>query len=337
MKNPLISIVMPAYDVENFIAEAIESVLAQTYSHWELIVVDDGSKDRSADIAKSYMAHDLRIKVVSKPNGGLSDARNFGLKYASGQYVHFFDSDDCIDAHYYSDILESLDDGEHDIVISGFTTEHRNKENTIISQTFLEAQPIGASTAAELLKFIDFAWNKLFRRSFIEENDLKYEKGLYLIEDCEFMSRALSFSPRIIVSQCVGYHYIDRPRTTLSKMFDENTLQFMNRRVMCTQSILQLCGYEEASINLTLAMEKFSNMKFLFNLLFSSSEENKTTKIRKILSLPNMQKIDLKMSGLSIKDKMILFAIRHNMILFIKSLYSVKRIQYVSVQAQTEG
>lgn len=89
MKNPLISIVMPAYGVEKFIGEAIESVLSQDYGNWELIVVDDGTKDNSAEIAKFYAVKDSRVRVVSKSNGGLSDARNYGLNFVSGDYVHF--------------------------------------------------------------------------------------------------------------------------------------------------------------------------------------------------------------------------------------------------------
>lgn len=86
---PELSVVMPVYGVELYIAKAIESVMKQTFSSWELIVVNDGTKDRSREIAKQYEAGDSRIKVYDKENGGLSDARNFGLKLATGKYIHF--------------------------------------------------------------------------------------------------------------------------------------------------------------------------------------------------------------------------------------------------------
>ena len=93
-KAPVVSIVMPTYNVEEYIASAIESVLVQSFSDWELLIVDDGSTDNSNAVAQKYSMQDKRIKVLRKENGGLSDARNFGLERACGKYVHFFDSDD---------------------------------------------------------------------------------------------------------------------------------------------------------------------------------------------------------------------------------------------------
>lgn len=88
-KKPGISIIMPVYGVEKYLADAIESVLAQSYQDWELLIVNDGSTDNSYTIAKEYELKDVRITVFNKENGGLSDARNYGLQYAKGEYIHF--------------------------------------------------------------------------------------------------------------------------------------------------------------------------------------------------------------------------------------------------------
>lgn len=101
MKNPVVSIVMPTYNVEKYISAAIVSVINQTYSDWELLVIDDGSTDNSNSVAQVYANKDLRIKVIKKENGGLSDARNYGIDLAKGKYIHFFDSDDAVEPDFY--------------------------------------------------------------------------------------------------------------------------------------------------------------------------------------------------------------------------------------------
>ena len=334
MKNPLISIVMPAYGVEKFIGEAIESVLSQDYGNWELIVVDDGTKDNSAEIAKFYAVKDSRVRVVSKSNGGLSDARNYGLNFVSGDYVHFFDSDDYIEQSYYSDLVSCLATDSPDVLISGFTTEHRDCNNSKIAQSVFKPQSSKDIPAKSLLKFVDFAWNKLFRRQFIIEKGLKYERGLYLIEDCEFMSRVLRLSPIIKVSDSAGYHYVNRPRITLSKAFDINTLSLVNRRIDYTRSILSHWGYDDETIKDVIELVKFSNIKFLFNLLFTSSETHKYNKIKEILNLSNLQNVDLSHTKLSLKDKLIYYSIRFRMTLLLQYVYSVKKYRITAPQDQ---
>ena len=102
MKNEkiLVSIIVPIYGVEKYIASCIDSILNQTYENFELILVDDGSPDKSGVICEKYAISDKRIKVFHKENGGLSDARNYGLSYANGEYVTFIDSDDLVEKNF---------------------------------------------------------------------------------------------------------------------------------------------------------------------------------------------------------------------------------------------
>lgn len=105
MKQLLISVIIPVYGVEKYIAQCLESVINQTYKNLEIIVVNDGTKDRSAEIAKEYAAKDSRIKVYDFENGGVSIARNRGLEIATGDYISYIDSDDWIDSDYYETLL----------------------------------------------------------------------------------------------------------------------------------------------------------------------------------------------------------------------------------------
>ena len=93
--SALVSVIVPAYNVERFLPRCIESLLKQSYSNLEIIIVDDGSTDKTGDIAEGYAEKYDHIRCIHKENGGLSDARNMGLKYSKGEYVVFFDSDDC--------------------------------------------------------------------------------------------------------------------------------------------------------------------------------------------------------------------------------------------------
>ena len=95
--EPLLSIIVPIYNVEQYVDKCIQSILNQTYQNLEIILVDDGATDRSGSIADSYAAKDKRIKVLHKENGGISDARNYGLDHVTGDYILFVDSDDFIE------------------------------------------------------------------------------------------------------------------------------------------------------------------------------------------------------------------------------------------------
>ncbi|MEG2489458.1 glycosyltransferase family 2 protein, partial [Anaerorhabdus sp.] len=94
---PKLSVVMPIYNVEEYLPKCIESCLSQTYKDFELFLVNDGSKDNSLDICRTYEQKDTRIHVIDKPNGGLSDARNAGMRVATGEYIYFVDSDDFLE------------------------------------------------------------------------------------------------------------------------------------------------------------------------------------------------------------------------------------------------
>ena len=119
MKQPLISVIIPVYGVEKYISQCLESVINQTYKNLEIIVVNDGTKDRSADIAKEYAAKDSRIKVYDFKNGGLSVARNRGLEIATGEYISYLDSDDWLDTKMYETLLETAMKNEADMVKCG--------------------------------------------------------------------------------------------------------------------------------------------------------------------------------------------------------------------------
>lgn len=106
--NPLISVIVPIYNVEKYLARCVDSIVNQTYKDFELILVDDGSPDNSGKICDEYAKKDSRIKVVHKKNGGLSDARNAGMAVATGEYISFIDSDDYVSDDFFECLLDVM-------------------------------------------------------------------------------------------------------------------------------------------------------------------------------------------------------------------------------------
>ena len=134
--QPLLSVIIPVYGVEQYIAECLDSVIAQTYKNLEIIVINDGTKDKSAEIAKEYAQKDSRIKVYDFENGGLSVARNRGVSLAKGDYIAFLDSDDWIAHNMYEVLLEQILSNNVDMVKCGFC-ETDGKKSDAVSYTHL--------------------------------------------------------------------------------------------------------------------------------------------------------------------------------------------------------
>ena len=135
MENQLISIVVPVYNVEEYLKQCLDSILEQTYSNWELILVNDGSTDSSGLVCQEYAEKDARIRYFEKENGGLSDARNYGIEQAQGEYLTFVDSDDFLDASHLSVLYNALVNNDADISIANYAN-YQTSTATFYLHTF---------------------------------------------------------------------------------------------------------------------------------------------------------------------------------------------------------
>lgn len=171
----LISVIVPVYNVEPYIAECIESIQNQSYQHLEIILVNDGSTDDSGDICDQYAAYDNRIKVIHQENAGLSAARNAGIEVSTGDYIAFVDSDDYIGITVYEDMLKLMKD--HNLDIIEFTA-FRDKGGTIIEGcNDGQLEIFDKDDALQLAMHDCFvaAWSKLYKRSAI--GDVRFPIG----------------------------------------------------------------------------------------------------------------------------------------------------------------
>lgn len=178
---------MPVYNASQYIRDTVHSVLCQTYHNFELIMVDDGSKDYSGTICDELAGKDCRVKVIHKSNGGISDARNHGLDVAQGEFITFCDDDDYVFPNWLEILLDNI--GERDLLISGFRSESREKIKDISNRfpKIVDEETIVIDKLPEMrVKFPQLdannkgsVWRHLFRRSIIEKYHLRFEKIQY--------------------------------------------------------------------------------------------------------------------------------------------------------------
>ena len=190
MKQPLISVSIPVYGVEKYIAQCLDSIINQTYKNLEVIVVNDGTKDRSAEIAKEYATKDSRIKVYDFQNGGLSVARNRGLEIATGDYISYIDSDDWLDTKMYETLLKAAMKNDADMVKSGIIETNGVTEDKI---TFSDIKIINNEQNKAFENYFNgmlwtLAWNGLYKNELAKKvkfpdnvvHEDNYSSGMFL-------------------------------------------------------------------------------------------------------------------------------------------------------------
>lgn len=236
---PIFSVILPCYNVERFLPRAIESVLSQTYTDFELLVVIDGSPDNSCQIVESYAQKDRRIKVFEKENGGLSDARNYGLERATGQFIYFMDSDDWIEPDLLAENLKIIETENIDLVIFGYIQDDEDEQGNVLQSTSVAPQISRLTKGNENivldehhLGLMGYAWNKIYRKSFIDQYHLRFEKGISLVEDILFNSQLYIDADIIRFNPKTYYHYINRPVVTLMKTFHYNSFELQKKNLL---------------------------------------------------------------------------------------------------------
>lgn len=214
-RKPLISIIVPIYKVEEYIRECVESLLAQTYTNLDIILVNDGTPDGSIDAVKD-LAMDDRITIVNQHNQGLSAARNTGLRHAKGQYVAFVDSDDKVKPDFIKDLYHEAQITGADIVRGSFRDFDGN-----IPEGWVCDFNIKPSVGVEALdKFLEqdvtfVVWPSLYKTSFLKENDLEFMNGI-LLEDGDFTVRAYLAAEIVSTISKTNYMYRIRPGSILT-------------------------------------------------------------------------------------------------------------------------
>ncbi len=227
MKKPIISVIVPVYNVEKYLPQCLDSILCQTFSNIEIICVNDGSTDKSRKILEEYKNKDSRIKIVDKKNGGLSSARNAGMAVAQGEFYSYIDSDDWVTPDMLEKLYENITTFNSDIAICAVHQFDETKQKIDDSNPYYTLGYFDKSFDNTTFSYKDvkpfimdvcvMAWNKLYRRSLIEECNAKYPDG-FIFEDGPFFFSIFFKTNRVsIVREFLYYYRINRKNSIIQK------------------------------------------------------------------------------------------------------------------------
>lgn len=255
----MISIIVPVYNVKEYLQKCIESILAQTYKNYEVILVDDGSTDGSGRICDDYAIRHNNITVIHQDNKGLSEARNVGIRRASGEVLSFVDSDDWLESCMLEFMITAMQEYNSDIVICrGRFVNSQNQIEKIIGIDDTRIMS-GIEATKEILKDIDipsFAWNKIYKRTLFD--GIEYPIGR-LFEDTATTYKLFYKSQKVVAIPMVGYNYRANPfsitrqlRTDVQKFIKrelDNALAFYERYIFAkthdeVSELTSLCAFK---------------------------------------------------------------------------------------------
>ena len=243
---PQISVIVPVYNVEKQIRRCIDSILAQTFTDYEVILVDDGSPDNCGNICDEYALKDNRISVIHKKNGGLSDARNAGLRIASGEYILFLDSDD----HITEDCLEELSGHDADLIVGTIMWAYQN--GNIIYQDERKDELILMSQYSEKLpdllgeRRLNYVHAKLYKHQIIIDNNLLFEDDMLTsAEDTVFNFSFLKYCNSLFVSGKPVHYYMQYSGGLASKFYPDRYQRFCRLNDYLVRTCKELSIYNQ--------------------------------------------------------------------------------------------
>lgn len=325
MKNPLVSIIIPIYNTEKYIYECLNSLINQSYSHIEIIVVDDGSTDNSLCLLKELSAKDSRLKVFSQPNQGVSAARNLALSKATGTYVMFVDADDWIDPHTIEKCLQAI--GDADVCFFAYVREFSNRSlpKLLFPQTRhftgeackqLQRRMIGPIDQElanpGMLDSLGTIWGKLYRRDILDGTSFIDLKIIGTAEDSLYNCNAFRKVQKAVYINKAFYHYRKFNSGAETKRYKPQLPQQWNKlfeymKATVTDEISQKALYNRIA---------FSIIGLGLNECLSpNTMKAKIAKIAEIINQPHYRAAykELDLANFPIHWKVFFFAAKHNM------------------------
>lgn len=210
-----VSVIVPFYNVENYIEKCLQTLVGQTLDDIEIILVNDGSKDRSMVVVEKFLEqYPEKIVYLEKENGGLSDARNYAIPYAKGEYIAFLDSDDYVEKTMYKDMYELAKKEDSDMVECNFYWEYPGKKKEDVGIVYN-----GKKEMLEKVRVV--AWNKLIKKEVLEKSKVTFPKG-YRYEDVEFTYKLIPYLDKVSFLKKPCIHYIQREGSISNNQNERN-------------------------------------------------------------------------------------------------------------------
>lgn len=241
MKQPIISVIIPAYNVAPYLERCLASVCGQTFTDMEIIVVNDGSTDKTAAIADAWAAKDARVKVLNTPNCGVADARNIGLENARGKFIGFVDSDDRVEADMFETLYDSINKHRSDISMCGVFNDAADGRLRHY-QSREKAERVWSGIEALKAVLIDkhmksYLWNKLFRKELFE--GIVFPSGK-VFEDLDVVYKLFAKAGSVSHTGKNSYHYIQRKEGILNAVNPQKEVDYFTVNVDIYNFVLNL-------------------------------------------------------------------------------------------------
>ena len=303
--NDKISIIVPIYKVEGYLKKCIDSIVNQTYDNLEIILVDDGSPDSCPVLCDQYASRDTRVKVIHKENGGLSDARNAGVKISTGDYIIFIDSDDFIEANMIELMYQQAKQRNADMVVMTHRYEGKAETASFSYRTSMQIETLSGVEALNLmLSRIGWtAWGKLIKRKIALQFD--FIKGK-LYEDMDYIPKVTLASSIVVVMLSGLYHYVIRDDSIMGKTQNVTKVDYIelsnstvNYIINCNLSISEkrkLCAWMFILFYRTYCNQYLSTDELMRKIFIKSSKKYIAENIKFIIfnnNLPLKYKIGL--------------------------------------------
>lgn len=224
----LISIVVPMYNCENYITKCIETILIQTYSNIEVILIDDGSDDNTYSICSKIIGNDKRVKLIRKKNSGVSDTRNIGIENSMGKYITFIDADDYVSNDYIETLYNNMIKYNADIIMSNaidIKNEKKIYNYRVLSDIVFDKKNCLKSLFSEK-EITSTCWGKLFKTSNVKQ--IKFDSKMKIAEDFKFLVDIINHSNKIAVVPVYKYYYVLTENSAIRSGFNNNWLDEFN-------------------------------------------------------------------------------------------------------------
>lgn len=341
--KPKISVIIPVYNAQNHLAKCIDSLIVQSYCNLEIILIDDGSTDNSPTICDSYAGKDDRIVVVHKKNAGVSEARNTGIRYSTGEYICFLDSDDFVEKDLIEDAVRNALIHQCDIVVWGFYADYLDKKGQLVKTVVYET-PVNGKYSQENFKclpldyqFINcmgYVWNKMYDVNIIKKSHALFDRDVSIGEDLLFNSAVLAVSQSMIFLKKPYNHYVQRSNNSLGKKYYPNYIEIKMKILNALNNLLNAWEVEPAKIKRLISN---FNLKVLTGTIRNISNSESYTFLQKVGLVKHVLKTR-EVHNLLVKtipekrtDRLVKFVLKHQLYPFLIFGFSLMN----SVKKQT--
>nr|WP_313636719.1 glycosyltransferase [Paenibacillus sp.] len=327
--------ILPVYNVEKYLDRCIASIREQSLKDIQIILVNDGSTDRSLSICEKYAKDDERIIVINKPNGGVSSARNAGIKYAEGEYVSFVDPDDWIESDMYRSMYNQIKESQAEVCLCNYVMENENDSKLInleFDKELLQQDDINdlilnliapSSINSGVQYLMGNVWRLLINKEFLNEKLIFFPEDIPFMEDLVFCIGIFSKSSTVCINNNYFYHYCIRTESA-SKLYRENLAELQLRIFTQIETLLNTENiYSSAKIRLNL---RYVDMCISAISNEVHSKKNLIEKIKKIDKLCKNEKLEyiithLNTKGYTSRKKVVLNLIRNKRSISVYTYY----------------